>query len=156
MIADRCWRVGHGFARHRTLTKRVRYLTDLNSVNIPTATPGFFLCLPSCHEIESNRSRRLSIAITMANSENEDYEETNNVEENGTAVPGAPTPLSALEVSKRTCLSLMRRFVEWDDLLIRNVNSTGSWRYYKTRHSAHHSRGLLYCRIGRVHSPEGA
>ncbi|EGS23309.1 uncharacterized protein CTHT_0009770 [Thermochaetoides thermophila DSM 1495] len=33
----------------------------------------------------------------MANSENEEYEETNNVEESGTAVPGAPTPLSALE-----------------------------------------------------------
>lgn len=91
----------------------------------------------------------------MANSENEEYEETNNVEESGTAVPGAPTPLSALEVSKRT-LPVVETFVERDDLLMRNVNSTGSWRYHKTRHPAHHSRGVLYCRIGRVHSPESA
>ena len=58
--------------------------------------------------------------------------------------PGAPTPLSALDV----CLEGPN--IPETTLIV----STGSRRSYKTRHTAIRRRRVQHCRVGGIHTQE--
>lgn len=70
----------------------------------------------------------------------EEYDEAQSGEDGGMTGPGAPTPLTALEV-------IDCQFVGGND-----TDLVSGYRWFdETRHSAHHGRGLQHCGIGSIH-----
>jgi hypothetical protein len=70
-----------------------------------------------------------------------------NVDDGGMAAPGAPTPLSVLEVA-------IRSFATVCDCLA-NPTLGHQWTY-EARHPADRGRRLQHCRVGSIHTEADA